>query len=224
MSALFEATITAFVCRMLEDAGIAFFFEQADPETRLVLTDGPQAGAPRPSIPFRDDATLSVGREYVTQLRVGQRVRRGTCGRLQPIGLEREARAQDRSAHRRSVACREHAAPRGREPEPQLLLEPPSRLELETYGLRNRCSTTELRWLNWLKRPGILVPLGRLRQKRGPSYHAAATNASDFAGHSGEGVEARAGADSCSLGRCPSRWPTIPSEGAAWRAPRSTRC
>jgi len=25
-------------------------------------------------------------------------------------------------------------------------LEPPSRLELETYGLRNRCSTTELRW------------------------------------------------------------------------------
>ncbi|MEY4581507.1 MAG: hypothetical protein RL701_6210 [Pseudomonadota bacterium] len=25
-------------------------------------------------------------------------------------------------------------------------LEPPSRFELETYGLRNRCSTTELRW------------------------------------------------------------------------------
>jgi hypothetical protein len=26
------------------------------------------------------------------------------------------------------------------------LVEPPSRVELETYGLRNRCSTTELRW------------------------------------------------------------------------------
>ena len=25
-------------------------------------------------------------------------------------------------------------------------LEPPSRFELETYGLRNRCSTAELRW------------------------------------------------------------------------------
>ena len=31
-----------------------------------------------------------------------------------------------------------------------VFFEPPSRLELETYGLRNRCSTTELRWRTFL--------------------------------------------------------------------------
>ncbi len=67
----------AFLCRMLEDAGISFFFEQADTETRLVLADAPQAGAPRPAIPFRDNPTTSLEREHVTKLHVGQRVRPG---------------------------------------------------------------------------------------------------------------------------------------------------
>ena len=35
-------------------------------------------------------------------------------------------------------------------------VEPPSRLELETYGLRNRCSTTELRW-----QPDYVALMGR---------------------------------------------------------------
>ena len=31
------------MCRMLEDMGISFYFEQGDDETRLVLSDAPQA-------------------------------------------------------------------------------------------------------------------------------------------------------------------------------------
>jgi type VI secretion system secreted protein VgrG len=67
----------AFLCRMLEDAGISFFFEQGDTETRLVLTDAPQSVEARPSIPFRDNPTTSLDREYVTKLHVGQQVRPG---------------------------------------------------------------------------------------------------------------------------------------------------
>ena len=67
----------AFLCRMLEDAGIAFFFEQGDAETRLVLADAPQGGAPRASIAFRDNPTTAKDREHVTKLHVGQRVRPG---------------------------------------------------------------------------------------------------------------------------------------------------
>lgn len=43
-----------------------------------------------------------------------------------------------------------HVVPAGTRGAPNAprLLEPPSRFELETYGLRNRCSTAELRWRN----------------------------------------------------------------------------
>jgi type VI secretion system secreted protein VgrG len=66
----------AFVSRMLEQAGISFFFEQGETETRLVLSDAPEAAAPRPPIPFRDRPTVA-DREHVTDLRVGQQVRPG---------------------------------------------------------------------------------------------------------------------------------------------------
>ncbi|APR78303.1 Hypothetical protein A7982_03650 [Minicystis rosea] len=67
----------AFVSRMLEEAGISFFFEQGDSETRLVLSDAPQSGEARPSLHFEDKPTRAVAREYVTEVRVGQRVRPG---------------------------------------------------------------------------------------------------------------------------------------------------
>src|SRR5688572_22524494 len=45
----------AFLCRMLEDAGISFYFEQEDGASRLVLSDAPQSSEPRSrKIPFID--------------------------------------------------------------------------------------------------------------------------------------------------------------------------
>ncbi len=67
----------AFVCRMLEEAGVSFFFEVGDAETRMVLSDAPQAGAPRRALPFRDSPTVAPQREHVTKVRVGRQVRPG---------------------------------------------------------------------------------------------------------------------------------------------------
>ncbi|MDI1451770.1 type VI secretion system tip protein TssI/VgrG [Polyangium sp. 6x1] len=67
----------AFISRMLEDAGISFYFEQGDEETRLVLTDAPQQAEPRAKkIAFRDNP-LQAAEEHVTKVRIGQQVRPG---------------------------------------------------------------------------------------------------------------------------------------------------
>lgn len=73
-----------FVCRLLEDAGIAFYYETGAPEpdhddapSQLVLCDAPQSNPPRDgAIPYRQKPTQSGG-EYVTALQVGRRVRPG---------------------------------------------------------------------------------------------------------------------------------------------------
>jgi type VI secretion system secreted protein VgrG len=66
-----------FLCRMLEDAGISFYFEQNEEKTRLVLADAPQRAEPRVgALPFRDDVSTVSG-EYVTRVNVGQQVRPG---------------------------------------------------------------------------------------------------------------------------------------------------
>jgi type VI secretion system secreted protein VgrG len=65
-----------FLCRMLEDAGITFYFTTAQDETRLVLSDAPHANEARPSIAFRDAPTVA-DREHVTRVHVGRRVRPG---------------------------------------------------------------------------------------------------------------------------------------------------
>jgi type VI secretion system secreted protein VgrG len=67
----------SFMSRMLEDAGISFYFEQQGDETKLVLADAPQANEPR-SLPlsYRDHPT-SADREHVTGVRIGQQVRPG---------------------------------------------------------------------------------------------------------------------------------------------------
>ena len=66
----------AFLSRMLEEAGVSFYFEQGDSETRLVLTDAPQMGARRllPLV-FREDATATHGIDYATSVRVVQEIR-----------------------------------------------------------------------------------------------------------------------------------------------------
>jgi type VI secretion system secreted protein VgrG len=67
----------AFVSRMLEDAGISYFFEEAGAGTRLVLCDAPQAAERREaSVAYRERPTAHGG-EHVTKVHVGQRVRPG---------------------------------------------------------------------------------------------------------------------------------------------------
>jgi type VI secretion system secreted protein VgrG len=70
----------AFISRMLEDAGITYYFEQSGDETKLVLSDAPQGNPRRErSLSFMDDTSAagSVDTEAVTGLRMRQRVRPG---------------------------------------------------------------------------------------------------------------------------------------------------
>jgi type VI secretion system secreted protein VgrG len=67
----------AFVCRLLEDSGVSFFFTGDSGESRLVLSDAPETSDLRdPRIPFRDEPG-DVDREHVTRVRAGRRVRPG---------------------------------------------------------------------------------------------------------------------------------------------------
>ncbi|MFS8069207.1 MAG: type VI secretion system Vgr family protein, partial [Byssovorax sp.] len=66
----------AFMCRMLEEAGIAFYFETEDGETKLVLNDAPQLNEPRAPLQFHDQPSLHDA-EHVTDVRIGRRVRPG---------------------------------------------------------------------------------------------------------------------------------------------------
>ena len=62
---------------MLEDAGVSFYFQTGDGDTRLVLHDAPQASAPRsPPIAFRDHPT-DASREHITEVRIGRSIRPG---------------------------------------------------------------------------------------------------------------------------------------------------
>lgn len=66
-----------FVCRMLEDAGISFFFEDAEGESTMVLSDHPEQGdVEHAALRFHDHPGVTDG-NFVTKLAVGQRVRPG---------------------------------------------------------------------------------------------------------------------------------------------------
>jgi type VI secretion system secreted protein VgrG len=72
----------AFVSRLLEEAGIAFYFEDDVVEgSMLVLNDRPHTNDARraPPIPFVDEPTqiMVAEREYVTDLHLGHKVRPG---------------------------------------------------------------------------------------------------------------------------------------------------
>jgi len=68
----------AFVCRMLEDAGITYYFRVSTGETRLVLTDRPHAAPPREQpIPYVNAASGKLTQDYVTQVSTGRRARPG---------------------------------------------------------------------------------------------------------------------------------------------------
>jgi type VI secretion system secreted protein VgrG len=64
-----------FICRMLEDAGISFHFDNGG-ESKLVLDDGPESNEAREPIAFRDRPT-DADLEHVTEVHVARRVRPG---------------------------------------------------------------------------------------------------------------------------------------------------
>ncbi|WP_438007451.1 type VI secretion system tip protein TssI/VgrG [Sorangium sp. So ce321] len=64
-----------FISRMLEDAGVSFYFDSGG-ESQLVLDDRPQANAARVPIAYRDHPT-DADREHVTKVVVGRRLRPG---------------------------------------------------------------------------------------------------------------------------------------------------
>ena len=70
----------AFISRMLEDAGITFYFEQVGEETKVVLSDAPQSNGKR-ALPllFADDVSTTRIHDagIVTGMRMRQRVRPG---------------------------------------------------------------------------------------------------------------------------------------------------
>lgn len=63
-----------FICRLLEDAGIAFCFDET---STLVLTDAPQSNPSRGELPYTAVAQLAPVAEYVTDVAVGAAVRPG---------------------------------------------------------------------------------------------------------------------------------------------------
>ncbi len=70
-------TDLAFISRMLEEAGVSFYFVDHDHKTILVLTDAPQSGEERQHpIAFRDKPS-PADKEHVTAVRVSRYVRPG---------------------------------------------------------------------------------------------------------------------------------------------------
>jgi type VI secretion system secreted protein VgrG len=67
----------AFFCRMLEEAGIAFYFQHDGEETICVVADAAQMNELRtPAIAFRDEPTVA-DKEHVTAIRVTRSMRPG---------------------------------------------------------------------------------------------------------------------------------------------------
>jgi type VI secretion system secreted protein VgrG len=68
----------SFISRMLEDAGITFYFEQAGEETKLVLNDAPQRSKARSTpLSFVDHPSPQSSVAYATGVKVTQQVRPG---------------------------------------------------------------------------------------------------------------------------------------------------
>ncbi len=66
-----------FLCRMLEDAGVSFYFDAGGGESALVLDDGPQGNGARAPLFFRDNPTASSSVDHASNVRVGRRLRPG---------------------------------------------------------------------------------------------------------------------------------------------------
>ncbi|HRI67022.1 MAG TPA: type VI secretion system tip protein TssI/VgrG [Polyangium sp.] len=67
----------AFISRLLEEAGITYFFTHDPPQTKLVLTDKPTAPGPRPALPFVDNPNQEAEKEFATKVKLTQKVKPG---------------------------------------------------------------------------------------------------------------------------------------------------
>jgi len=66
-----------FLCRMLEDIGVTFWFAGGDGGSELVLGDAPQLSSPRAtSLQFKDQPT-AADRDHVTRVAIKQRITPG---------------------------------------------------------------------------------------------------------------------------------------------------
>jgi type VI secretion system secreted protein VgrG len=68
-----------FVSRMLEDAGISYYFEQAGSDTKMVLSDAPQKNTPRAAaLPWKPQGGAAThGHDHISSVDFKQRVRPG---------------------------------------------------------------------------------------------------------------------------------------------------
>ncbi len=67
----------AFISRLLEEAGIAYFFTHSGPQTVLVLSDEPTTGDARAPLHFVDNPNHAAELEFVTKVKLAQRVKPG---------------------------------------------------------------------------------------------------------------------------------------------------
>lgn len=73
----YDETDFAFVSRLLEEAGISYFFaDDGDGHAQLVLADEPQAREPRAGGPIRhvDNPNQAAEREHVTEVRIAREI------------------------------------------------------------------------------------------------------------------------------------------------------
>ena len=75
--AQYGETDFAFISRLLEEAGIAYFFTHSGPQSVLVLSDEPTTGDARPSLHFVDNPSQAAEKEFVTKVKLAQRVKPG---------------------------------------------------------------------------------------------------------------------------------------------------
>ncbi len=75
--AQYDETDFAFISRLLEEAGITYFFTHDGPQTRLVLSDEPTTRDARTALPFVDNPSQSAEREFISKVKLVQNVKPG---------------------------------------------------------------------------------------------------------------------------------------------------
>jgi type VI secretion system secreted protein VgrG len=92
-----------FISRLLEDAGISYFFSASDAGTKLVLADEPQGGEmEHAGIPYNDDPSTTRNR-YVTSVAVRSKLRPGTMT-IGDLDYRLESTAQPRASFSAGLA------------------------------------------------------------------------------------------------------------------------
>lgn len=103
----YDETDFDFVSRMLEDAGVSYYFEEKSGKSVLVLDDGPQARSlSKPLLRFHDTPSVTDG-EFVTRVSVSQRVRPGKVT-LGDLDYRKGSQSQPRFSARGGLPQEQH--------------------------------------------------------------------------------------------------------------------